>query len=89
MSTTDMQIKKNVKKSFKIFLKMVITLLILAMWLALSVSLCGCATKVDPIQGYEIQWLQEGQEFIAPCDGYFFSSDFTKDVMEMKVRDAE
>jgi len=60
-------------------------LLIMAMSAAFCVLLIGCGTSVSVIEQSEAVRLLTGDDFTAEVDGYFFSDDVVKNIMEIKV----
>ena len=54
----------------------------------LLILLASCSTKtiLHPIENTDIVFLQKGQSFEAPKNGYFISDFYLKEVMSSKIR---
>jgi len=61
------------------------TLLMMAMSAAFCILSTGCGTSVSVIEQAEAVRLLAGDDFTAECDGYFFSDEVVKNIMEIKV----
>lgn len=48
---------------------------------------CGKTAVLHPISGQDIQRIPAGETFEAPKDGWFFSDEYVKKVMKVKVDD--